>query len=348
MSRARTANVAFRLLLPALAALAAACDRPSVTVYVSADEDVSRPVFEEFERRTGIRVDAKFDTEATKTTGLANTVRAERERPRADVFWSNEQAAPVGLAQDGLLVPDDAARSWPAPWRDPDARWWSFAGRARVIVYAPDRVKEPPRAWAELADPRWKGRIAMADPRFGTTRSHFGAMKAWWNTHAVPGYFEAFAAGLAANEPRVLTSGNAGVIDAGARGGADGGTTDTDDVQAALARGLKLAMVVPRHAHDAGVAGGGTYLIPNTLGLVAGSPHPREAAAFLAYMRSPDVERRLAGAPWRHVPLVVAPAEGDLAVPDPLAIDPAAVVRAADGAVQAFLDARAKAGAKAE
>ncbi len=348
MSRARTANVAFRLLLPALAALAAACDRPSVTVYVSADEDVSRPVFEEFERRTGIRVDAKFDTEATKTTGLANTVRAERERPRADVFWSNEQAAPVGLAQDGLLVPDDAARSWPAPWRDPDARWWSFAGRARVIVYAPDRVKEPPRAWAELADPRWKGRIAMADPRFGTTRSHFGAMKAWWNTHAAPGYFEAFAAGLAANEPRVLTSGNAGVIDAVARGEADIGTTDTDDVLAAQARGLKLAMVFPRHAHDAGVAGGGTYLIPNTLGLVAGSPHPREAAAFLAYMRSPDVERRLAGAPWRHVPLVVAPVEGDLAVPDPLAIDPAAVVHAADGAVQAFLDARAKAGAKAE
>ena len=147
---------------------------------------------------------------------------------------------------------------------------------------------------------------------------------------------------------RASSSGNAGVIDAVARGEADIGTTDTDDVLAAQARGLKLAMVFPRHAHDAGVAGGGTYLIPNTLGLVAGSPHPREAAAFLAYMRSPDVERRLAGAPWRHVPLVVAPVEGDLAVPDPLAIDPAAVVRAADGAVQAFLDARAKAGAKAE
>lgn len=348
MTCAHAASAAARLLLPVLAALLAACDRPSVTVYVSADEDVSRPVFEDFERRTGIRVDAKFDTEATKTTGLANTLRAERDRPRADVFWSNEQAAPVGLAADGLLVTDEAARTWPAPWRDADARWWSFAGRARVIAYSPERVQEPPRTWAELADPRWKGRIAMADPRFGTTRSHFGAMKAWWDAHAAPGYYEAFVAGLAANEPRVLTSGNAGVVDAVARGEADIGATDTDDVLAAQARGLKLAMVVPRHARDAAVAGGGTYLIPNTLGLVAGAPHPREAARFLAYMRTPEVERRLAGTPWKHVPLVVPPAEGDLSVPDPLAVDPAAVVRAADGAVQAFLDARAKAGAKAD
>ena len=82
-----------------------ACGRePSVTVYASADESVARPVFERFERETGIRVDAKFDTEATKTTGLANLLRAEKDRPRADVFWSNEQAANVALAAEGAAV----------------------------------------------------------------------------------------------------------------------------------------------------------------------------------------------------------------------------------------------------
>ena len=62
---APTAWRAIRLLAPITLALAAACDRhPSVTVYVSADEDVARPVIERFERNTGIRVDAKFDSEA--------------------------------------------------------------------------------------------------------------------------------------------------------------------------------------------------------------------------------------------------------------------------------------------
>jgi len=92
--RARLMSAAALLVALALAA----CDgRNEVVVYTSADEQVARPVFERFERETGIAVVPKFDTEATKTTGLANVLRAEATRPRADVFWSNEQAAVVAL-----------------------------------------------------------------------------------------------------------------------------------------------------------------------------------------------------------------------------------------------------------
>jgi iron(III) transport system substrate-binding protein len=329
--------------MAALAALAAcACDRaPSVTVYASADESVARPVFERFERETGIRVDAKFDTEATKTTGLANLLRAERARPRADVFWSNEQAANVALAAEGVTradasLPDGLPAAWPAAWRDPAGAWFAFAGRARVIVHRP-ALADPPRTWAQLADPRWKGAIAMADPRFGTTRGHFGAMKAYWDANAEPGYFEAFARALAANGPALLTSGNAGVVDAVARGEAQVGLTDTDDVLAAQARGLDVAMVFPRHADDPALPGGGTYAIPNTVAVVAGAPRPEAARAFVAFMLRPATERQLAEMPARHAPLVSAPAPGDLAVPDPLRVDAAAASAAADGAVGLFL-----------
>ena len=324
--------------------LAAACDRaPSVTVYTSADESVARPVFERFERETGIRVDAKFDTEATKTTGLANLLRAERARPRGDAFWSNEQAANVALASEGVTradagLPDALLASWPAAWRDPGGAWFAFAGRARVIVHRP-ALADPPRSWARLADPRWKGRIAMADPRFGTTRGHFGAMKAYWDANAEPGYFEAFVDALAANEPSLLTSGNAGVVDAVARGEAEIGLTDTDDVLAAQARGLGVAMVFPRHASDPSMEGGGTYAIPNTVAIVAGAPHPEEARAFVRFMLRPDTERQLASMPARHAPLVSVPAPDDLVIPDPLRVDPSAAASAADGAVARFLRA---------
>ena len=341
----RTAFMGAMLLVAA-----AGCGKPSVTVYASADQDVAQPVFDRFERETGIHVDAKFDTEATKTTGLANTLRAERSRPRADVFWSNEQAANVALAAEQVTEPfrvagasasasaaASVADAWPAQWRDREGRWFAFAGRARVIVYAPDRVALPPETWTQLIAPRWRGKIAMADPRFGTTRSHLGAMKAYWDTHAMPGYYEAFAEGLAENMPRILPSGNAGVIDAVARGEADIGLTDTDDVFAAQARGLKLAMVFPRHASDPGTVGGGTLAIPNTVAVVAGCPHPDAARRFVEFMLAPETERELARMPAHHAPLVTAKQAGDLEIPDPLMVDARQMAAAADEAVNAFL-----------
>ena len=337
---------ALALAVAVVAALAACGREPTVTVYVSADESVARPVFERFERETGIRVDAKFDTEATKTTGLANLLRAEKDRPRADVFWSNEQAANVALAAEGVTAPPTgspeataAIARWPAAWKAADGTWAALAGRARVVVYAPDRVTDPPRTWTALIAPRWKGRIAMADPRFGTTRGHFGAMKAYWDANALPGYFEAFAEGLAENAPMLLTSGNAGVVDAVARGEADIGLTDTDDVLAAQARGLKVAMAFPRHARDEAAVGGGTFVIPNTVAAVARGPHPREAGRFLAWFLTDATERQLADMPAKHAPLVGAAREGDLAVADPLAVDPAVASAVADAAVEALLQA---------
>ena len=345
---------------PAAASLLAACllagcgREPSVTVYASADESVARPVFERFERETGIRVDAKFDTEATKTTGLANLLRAERARPRADVFWSNEQAANVALSAEGVTRADAGAATagapaeWPPAWRDPAGAWIAFAGRARVVVYVPSRTADPPAGWAELARPRWAGKVAMADPRFGTTRGHFGAMKAYWDANAAPGYFEAFADAFAANRPALLTSGNAGVVDAVARGEAEIGLTDTDDVLAAQARGIEVAMAFPRHASDPALEGGGTLAIPNTVAIVAGAPHPEEARAFMRFMARPDVERQLAQMPARHAPLVTPPMPGDLSIPDPLRVDAAAAAAAADGAVGRFMAAHRKAAGSPE
>src|SRR5215207_10532963 len=78
------------------AAGSAACgyaERPpdrQVTIYVSTDRAFSEPVLRAYEKRSGVRVNAVYDTEETKSTGLANRLLAEKARPQADVFWSNE------------------------------------------------------------------------------------------------------------------------------------------------------------------------------------------------------------------------------------------------------------------
>src|ERR671934_2116840 len=61
-----------------------------VTIYVSTDRVFSEPILRAYEQKTGVKVNAVFDTEETKSTGLANRLLAEKNRPQADVFWSNE------------------------------------------------------------------------------------------------------------------------------------------------------------------------------------------------------------------------------------------------------------------
>ena len=47
---------------------------PEVVVYTAQDEEFAKPIFEDFTKATGIAVLPKFDTESTKTAGLANDI----------------------------------------------------------------------------------------------------------------------------------------------------------------------------------------------------------------------------------------------------------------------------------
>ena len=66
----------------------------SVVVYVSHDEVFSEPILRDFEKETGIRVRAVYDTEETKSTGAMNRLIAEKNNPQADVTGPTNQYAP--------------------------------------------------------------------------------------------------------------------------------------------------------------------------------------------------------------------------------------------------------------
>jgi iron(III) transport system substrate-binding protein len=60
-----------------------------VVVYCSLDRPHSKPILDLFEKETGIRVKALYDTEASKTVGLVNRLIEESRHPQADVFWNS-------------------------------------------------------------------------------------------------------------------------------------------------------------------------------------------------------------------------------------------------------------------
>jgi iron(III) transport system substrate-binding protein len=296
-----------------------------VVVYVSTDPHVALPILEQFTAVTGIEVVFVGDTEAKKTTGLVERLRMERDRPIADVFWSSEAMQTISLAEEDVLAThaDERFADWPAEFRDPEGRWYGFSPRPRVLVYHSDRLdpQEVPATWEGVLEARWKGRVVLADPRFGTTGGHLGAMLAAWTARSMPARFDAMVDGLAANEVRILPGGNAAVVDAVLRGEADLGFTDADDVRAAQRSNLPLAMVYARHELDD--TGGGTFLMPNTVSIVRGAPHREHAERLLAYLLSDDVARALAESVSGNMPLqpLVAEEYPELAVADPLKVD---------------------------
>jgi len=337
-------SAVFGLLLTLLC-LPACREQADVVLYVSADDYVVDEVIARFERETGLRVQVVGDSEATKTTGLSERLRAERQQPVADVLWANEPFQTIELANEGVLAPYESAvtRGRPDVHRDAEGRWHAFAARGRVLVYAPDRISsdELPRAWTDLGRESYRGRIAMADPRFGTTGGHFAAMKVWWDRHAMPGYYEAWLERLAENRVRMLPSGNAGVVRAVIEGEFDLGMTDTDDVWLFRDRGHEIGIIFPVHSHE-NIPGRGTLVIPNTVSLVAGAQRPDAAGRLIDFLLSDEVELLIAATSSRNIPLV-ADIPDDLRPfmpPDPpMQVDFARVAAARSGAIEAVVRA---------
>jgi iron(III) transport system substrate-binding protein len=274
-----------------------------VVSYTSVDQVFSEPIFRRFEEEKGLRVCAVFDTEETKSTGVLNRIVAEAGHPQADVFWSGDPVRPFLLIERGLVgrYASPAARAIPVPFKAEDASWTGLAARARVLLVNTERVAREavPRSIRALADPRWRGRAAIANPLFGTTTVHVAALFTVWGEVETKDFLES----LRANGVTIASS-NGEVKRLVSSGEVAFGLTDTDDAHQAVAAGAPVEIVYP----DAD--GLGTLFMPTTVVKIRGGPHPEAAERFIDYLLSPTVERQMADVA-RHIPLnpeVEAPA----------------------------------------
>lgn len=291
-------------------------DRQEVVLYCSVDQAIAEPVVAEFERQNGIAVLARYDTEASKTVGLVQRIRAEAAAPTADVFWSNEIFHTIRLARDGLLAPYHAevTAGWPATFADPNGWWYGFALRGRVIGYNTNRVsaKEAPKSLEDVLEVKWKGRLVMASPAFGTT----GGDVASWFAHYGPDHAREILRQLKDNDVRIV-SGNSTAARMVATGQADLCFTDTDDIHAGQRNGWPVAM----HFLDQG--GEGVLAIPNTAARIKGGPHPEAAEVLMRFLLSEELERRLVKSDSHNSPIRTSVAQEypQYAIPNPLPVD---------------------------
>lgn len=279
--------------------------RGEVVIYTALDQIYSEPILKGFEKETGIRVKAVYDTEAAKTTGLVSRLIAERGRPRCDVFWNNEIVRTIQLQEKDLLAKyePENAKTIPAAFKDREGYWTGFAARARVLTFNTKLIRreEVPRDMAELIKPCWRGKLGMAYPLFGTTATHAAVLFFLWGEEKARSYFNA----LKENEVRIM-DGNMAVCRAVAFGEIPLGLTDTDDANLLRSQGRPIDWVLI--GHD----GKGALLVPNTLALIKGSPNPEEGKRMINYLLQPEVEKTLAASLSAQIPLhpgVEAPPE---------------------------------------
>jgi iron(III) transport system substrate-binding protein len=270
----------------------------TVVVYSAQDPEFAEPVLTAYARSTGVDVVPKFDVESTKTVGLTQLLIHESTRPRCDLFWNNEILNTLRLREKGLLAswsPPNAA-DIPAEFKAKDGTWYGFAARARIFAVNTRLVAEAdrPRGLADLLDPKWKGKIAIAKPLFGTTATHATCLFAAWGDAKA----RAFFGDLKKNEVQVL-SGNKQVATAVGSGQALFGLTDTDDAMGEIEAGRPVAIIYPDREADQL----GTLFIPNVLAIPRGAPHPAEAEALGNALLGPEVEGKLARGPSAQIPL---------------------------------------------
>jgi iron(III) transport system substrate-binding protein len=295
-----------------------------VVIYTSLDQLYSEPILREFQTRTGIEVKAVYDVEASKTTGLVNRLIAEQGRPRADVFWNSEVGRTLVLQDKGLLAPyrSPSAEDIPAQFKEAEGYWTGFAARARVLVYNKGLLaaSDLPQSIFDLTAPPWRGRVTMAYPLFGTTATHVAA---WYSVLGAE-RTEAYLRALKANKLHIV-DGNAMTRDSVVQGEVPLGFTDTDDVNLAIQAGKPVGMIFPDRD------GLGTLMIPNTVALIAGAPHPEEGKRLIDFLLSRDVESRLAFSESMQIPV----RDG---VPKPAHVPDFGAIRAMDVRYRAIAD----------
>jgi iron(III) transport system substrate-binding protein len=286
----------------ALTCVLVSCDRTSppsvseVVIYTSLDRPHSQPVLDRFEKETGIRVKALYDTEASKTVGLVNRLIGEASHPQADVFWSSEVIRTLVLKDKGVLTTyrSPAADQIPPEFRDPEGYWTGFAARARVFLVNTELTQEAPASLQDLTKPKWRGKFAMANPLFGTTGTEVANTWVNWGPERTRRYLAALRENGA-----VITSGNATACEMVANGRISVCMTDTDDAFTAIEQGHPVRMIFPDQGEDEG----GALLIPNTVSLIKNSPHSENGKKLIDFLLSAEVEEMLAQSVAGQIPV---------------------------------------------
>lgn len=191
-----------------------AATEESLTLYSGRKENLVQPLLDQFTADTGIEVEVRY----AETSEMAALILEEGENTSADVFFGVGGAALGALSNAGAFVDidQDLLDLVPAGFRSVDDDWVGTSGRARIMVYNPERVDEVPDSVMELANPEWADRIAIA-PTYSSFQAFVTAMRVVEGDDATAEWLAAMSdhALIFGKDEEVMEAVESGTADAG-------------------------------------------------------------------------------------------------------------------------------------
>ena len=264
-----------RLMLTTLCAASAIAAVPAaaqqrVSIYTAHTSNIVDRLIPEFEKATGL----KADVVKAGSGDIINRVRAEAANPKADVIWSI--GAELLEANNDLLEPyQPKEAAMIADAFKTTSAWLPYTGIMNVFIVNTKKLKpeEYPKTWADLAQPRFKGLVSMADAeksgsaymQLNTFLAIYGDNPNGWNKFKDV-FTNLSVSASSGAVPRFVNDGEAVV-----------GITLEDNAYLYLKGGGPVAIIYPED---------GTSVIADGMALVKKAPNPAGGKIFIDWALS--------------------------------------------------------------
>ncbi len=269
-------GLAAGLLATAAFAPASFAQSGTVTIYTAHKASIVDTLLPIFEQETGL----KAEVVKLGSGDIMKRVKAEAAAPAADVIWSISGSSLTELAD--LLepyTPPEADKIDQQFVKNP--AWTPYTAVVYVLAVNTDMLPldQAPKTWAELADPKWKGKIASARAdgsgsamqQLQTVLTVFGD-QGWDKYKEIAANF-VFADSSGA-VPRFVADGETPM-----------GLTLEDNALEYVQGGAPISIV---HLSD------GTAATPDGVALVKGGPNPEGGKKFIDWAMSKSTQEKLA------------------------------------------------------
>ncbi len=261
--------------------LAQAC-AGEVVLYSSNNVETVNQVVDQFTKENP---DIKVSVVRAGTGALMQRIKAEAANPLGDIFWSGGLST-IGEFRDQFQPHESAqAAAIPPAYRGPNGLWLGTNVHVTVLMANLRQTPggQPPRGWADLADPKWKGRIVIPDPE--RSSASFVALYGLQQ--------------LLGNEVLAKVARNAVIV----------GTTSA--AYEGVAKGEFAVAVTMEYAAYEYVAGGlkeiklvypaeGTFLSPEGMALIKGAKHPQEARRLYEFLAAGKTQTEVFKSAYRR------------------------------------------------
>jgi iron(III) transport system substrate-binding protein len=265
----------------------------TVNAYSIWPENWARPMFEEFEKATGIHVNfVRFSS----GEALARVI-AEKNNPRVDVLFGGPVETHAAGIKEGIFEPykPPSFGVLPARFKQPDGQWVAIADDPLVFMTNNKFLKEhnlkPPTSWNDLLHPAYKNMIQMADARTSGT-----AVTRIFSILEVNGRDEAkafdYMKKLRPNVQLYTKSGGGGTLPVGL-GQAGGGIFFIVDALDTKAKGYDVTISFPKE---------GIGTSAEAIALIKGAKNPALGKKLIDWAASPAMQSLFAKYKINFVP----------------------------------------------